>query len=366
MKKIAIACLLCALTAPFALSAENLKEFTFDTGALNSNMVPQPVGCSFPRDKLPGKFVVFATGAYSGKTIDFQIDQSGHQATKIDVAVNYTDAPVVLMLGAYEPTVWNIGWTPKTRIAAVFASGYHRQALAGLQESTPFFISTYDNKAGCGFSYITPENPSAFDALARKLFNRPVESVFPVSNGVVVVGSPVKPNTRFLTSSANTVESYHDKNTPLAGPAGLKDAVKKGLLRPAVQDDMQAWIDATAAKNELAEGAADPTKAAQAVTSGSATGKQPRMYSVPSNSYVVLKPFVFPAGLFGGNSATFFIPKGVEKPSGNPGHSAVFDFNTLMCTGPMCGAYAQRPVGVSPAAAAPAGVAIRPAKAKSD
>lgn len=133
----------------------------------------------------------------------------------------------------------------------------------------------------------------------------------------------------------------HNKNTSLTRPTGVKDAVKRGLLRPAVQDDMQAWIDATAAKNEPAEGAADSTKAAQAGTSGSAPGKQPRMYSVPFNSYVVLKPFVFPAGLFGGNLATFFIPKGVEKPSGDPGHSAVFDFNTLMCTGPTCGAYAQ-------------------------
>src|SRR5688572_18157081 len=38
--------------------------------------------------------------------------------------------------------------------------------------------------------------------------------------------------------------------------------------------------------------------------------------------FVVLSQFTFPAGLYGGNSATFFVPKGVRRPTGNPGHSA--------------------------------------------
>jgi hypothetical protein len=51
---------------------------------------------------------------------------------------------------------------------------------------------------------------------------------------------------------------------------------------------------------------------------------------------VVLKPFTYPAGLYGGNSATFLIPKGVPKPKGNSGHSSVYDFNTLNCQGALC------------------------------
>jgi hypothetical protein len=42
------------------------------------------------------------------------------------------------------------------------------------------------------------------------------------------------------------------------------------------------------------------------------------------------------AGLFGSNSGTFFIPKGVPKPTGDPGHSTVYDFNTLSCSGTLC------------------------------
>lgn len=336
--KIAFICLFVAFVSTFALAAENLTEFKFDSSSLNSNLSPQPTGCSFPIGKLPAKFVVLATGAYAGKEIDFQIDQSGHQATKVDVVVNYTDGPVVLMLGAYEPTIWNIGWSAKTRIAAVFASGYHRQVLAGIQESVPYFVSTYDNKAGCGSTYITAENPSAFDAMARKLFSRPVEMVYPVSNGTVLMGAPIKTGVRLLTSSTNTVGSYHDKNAPLAGQAGIKAAVAKGLLRPATQEDMQAWINAQMEKAEQ-DMKMNPAKAESDPATMKGGAAPSRKYQVPSNSYVVLKSFTFPSGLYGGNLVTFFVPKGTEGPTGNPGHSAVFDFNTNTCTGPLCSNY---------------------------
>ncbi|HLP97256.1 MAG TPA: hypothetical protein VK149_02305 [Sideroxyarcus sp.] len=338
MRKILLTCMLTMLAAPVAHGADQLTTFKFDPGTLSSNMTPQPVGCSFPSGSLPAKFVVFATGAYTGKVTDFQIDQSGHQATKVDVVVNYTDSPVVLMLGAYEPTIWNIGWSDKTRIVAVFASGYHRQVLAGIPESVPYFISTYDNKAGCGSSYITAENPAGFDALSRKLFNRPVETVYPISNGTALMGLPIKPGMRLLTSSTNTVESYYDKDAPLAGPAGIKDAVAKGLLRPAALEDMQAWM-ALMKEKAAQETAAKPAQAEPVAGAMQPAAAPPRRLNVPSNSYVVLKAFTFPAGLYGGNSATFFVPKGTASPAGNPGHSTVFDFNTNTCTGPSCSYY---------------------------
>lgn len=43
--------------------------------------------------------------------------------------------------------------------------------------------------------------------------------------------------------------------------------------------------------------------------------------------FVVLKPFVFPAGLYGGDAVSFIVPKGVAAPTGNPGHSSVIDLN---------------------------------------
>lgn len=58
-------------------------------------------GCAIPGLVLLEKFVVYAAGAYAGRKLDFQIDQSGSAATQIDVAIDEPSAQVLLVLGAY-------------------------------------------------------------------------------------------------------------------------------------------------------------------------------------------------------------------------------------------------------------------------
>ena len=113
------------------------------------------------------------------------------EGTQIDVAVNNPGEPVVLMLGAYEPTIWNIGWSQGTKILAVLVSGYHRQVVAGLDQQTPLLISSYDNRGPCGYFYVTPDNLESLNPKARSLFGRPVDVVYPAVNGNVVVGAPI-------------------------------------------------------------------------------------------------------------------------------------------------------------------------------
>lgn len=312
---------------PPAASAAELKPFDFGAEAKAQQAVAQKPTCSFPELKLPAEFSVFAAGAYSGRKISFQIDQSGHQGTQIDVAVNSPDKPVVLMLGAYEPTIWNIGWSRETRILAVLAGGYHRQAIAGLEQGTPLLISTYDNKGPCGYFYVTPDNLAPLNPLSKRVFGRPVDMVYPAAAGKVLVGAPLSGGAKLLTSGATTPESFHDQDAPMAGPAGLADAVGKGLLRKATAADAEAWSDALLQNSP-------PRDIPPVAGQGIPRPAKPSIYE----AYVVLKPFTYPAGLYGGNSATFLIPKGVPKPAGNPGHSAVYDFNTLNCQGALCGA----------------------------
>jgi len=281
--------------------------------------------CEFSDLKLPEQFWVFAAGNYSGRPLAFQIDQSGHEATQIDVTVNTPDMPVVLMLGAYEPTIWNVSWLPKARIAAVLVSGYHRQAVAGLEQGTPLLNSSYDNKGPCGFFYVTPDNLEPLNPLSKRLFGRGVDMVFHAANGKVVLGLPLMAGTALVTSSAVTPESFHDKSAPLAGPAGLAEAVRKGLLRKATAADAEAWSEAVLQN-------APPRDLPPVAGQGVPRPPKPSLY----NAYVVLKPFTYPAGLYGGHGATFLILKGVPKPEGDPGHSAVYDFNTLSCRGAQC------------------------------
>ncbi len=49
-------------------------------------------------------------------------------------------------------------------------------------------------------------------------------------------------------------------------------------------------------------------------------------------AYVVLKPMTLPPRLRGALSAVFFVPKGVERPRGDPGHSSIYDFNDMSYT----------------------------------
>lgn len=310
---------------PSATATDELKPFDFAADEKARQNIEKKSVCGFADLKLPEQFSVFAAGAYSGRKVAFQIDQSGHEGTQIDVAVNSPDKPVVLMLGAYEPTIWNIGRTPQTRIAAVLVGGYHRQAVAGLEQSTPLVNSTYDNKGPCGYFYVTSQNLAPPNHLSSRVFGRSVDKVFLATNGNVVIGEPLVAGTMLVNSGVITPESFHDRNAPIAGPAGLEDAVRKGLLRKATGTDAEAWSEAVLQNSPRRE---------LSPVAGQAVPRPPK----PSlfNAYVVLKPFTYPSGLYGANSATFLIPKGVPKPDGNSGHSSVYDFNTLDCQGVQC------------------------------
>jgi hypothetical protein len=128
---------------------------------------------------------------------------------------------------------------------------------------------------------------------------------------------------KILSSPATPPDSFFDRDAPRAGRAGLEDGVKKGLLRKATKEDAIAWF------TELPK----PKPKDVPSIAGQAPPTLPEIYR---GAYVVLKPFVFPVGLFGGDAARFFVPRGVPRPSGNPGHSAIYDFNTLKCTGSVC------------------------------
>ncbi|ASF47583.1 hypothetical protein [Methylovulum psychrotolerans] len=281
----------------------------------------KPSRCEFTQLKLPDDFAVLAVARPSGVAVghktDFQIDQSGYQALQVEVLVNQPDKPLVLILGQSAPTIWNIHWTQGTHIIAVVVGGGNRQAVAGLPRGIPMLNPTGENEDGCKDFYKEGELET-LNPLSRRLFGRPVEKVYLAENGNVLVGEPLSPDIKVLSSSATPPKSFFDKNAPLAGEAGLEDGLKKGLLRKATEEDGRAWF-AQVAEREPSD---VPPIAGQETT--------PKTPGIYEGAYVVLKPFVFPAGLVAKN---FFVPRGVPVPSGDSGHSAIYDFNTLKCLG---------------------------------
>lgn len=302
--------------------------------------VGMPGVCGFPGVNFSEDTVVLAAGGLGGRPLDFQLDQSGQMATQIDVAVNYPDKPVALMLGASEPTIWNIGWTEGTNIVAVFASGYYSQRVAGLKASTPFLVSSSEDKGPCNTSEVTYSKLGLHDGyvasfefgnntnigsaateqkLSKILYARRISRIFsvPDGKGAVVIGDPLSFGQQLITSDATPPNSFQDKNAPLAGEAGLSMAMKKGILRRATLKDAKKWIDALNRKYALQH------------------RPPPDIPPDLDNAYVVLKEFTYPPGLYGGLSATFYIPVGIPRPTGDFGHSKIYDLNsiTLDCRG---------------------------------
>ena len=79
------------------------KIVSFQGQVDSATTAATPPDCKLRGFPRPDKFSIFAAGAYSGRDLGWQIDQSGHEATQIDVAVNHTGDPVVPTPGAYEP-----------------------------------------------------------------------------------------------------------------------------------------------------------------------------------------------------------------------------------------------------------------------
>lgn len=323
MKRISIV-LACLLSGTVA--ADQLKAFDFEIPPQSAQAKAGPVSCAFEDLELPADLLVYAAGAYAGRALDFQIDQSGHTATRFDVAVNSPSRPVALILGAYEPTVWNLGWTQGTEIVAVLVSGYHRQAIAGLASTVPVFNSSYHNRGPCGYVYIGKGRNTALNPLSRKLFGAPVDLVYPGDkSGAIVIGEPLEQGTALVTSAEVSPSSFRDADAPLAGQPGIDSAITKGVLRPATTADVNAWGDAVVANSPALD---VPPVAGEGIPRPAAPGLH--------KAYVVLKQFTYPAGLFGAHSAVFLVPQGVPLPEGDPGHSAVYDFNALQCRGARC------------------------------
>lgn len=302
----------------FSYAAE-LKPFDFKLPSIDlENEV-----CKFKGLKLPSDYVVLAAGAHGGYKTGFQIDDSGSEATQVDVAVNYPNTPVVLVLGAYNPTIWNIGWSQNTKIAAVYLNGYDNQVVAGLEKEVPVLISTYKNKRACGYLYLDQiQNQARFNELNKQvylLFEKQINMIYPVYDGKVLVGIPLSSKTKLLTSTENTPTSFRDKSAPLAGKLGLDEAIKLGVLRMATNEDAQTWA------SKVLENSPPPDISSDSIIVP--TNEVSQKISL-KNAYVVIGKFIYPAGLFGSDAVNFLIPKGVPKPQGNPGHSKIVDFNS--------------------------------------
>lgn len=104
-----------------------------------------------------------------------------------------------------------------------------------------------------------------------------------------------------------------------AREAGLIEAMRKGLLRPASGADLAAWKSRWSKVNGRDLPASFDERA--------------RMLS----TYAIQRDLELPAGLHGAHAVIFVLDEGVPYPRGDAGHSSILDQTTGACMGPGCG-----------------------------
>lgn len=282
--------------------------------------------------ELPENCAVYAVGTYAGTTkLDgVDLDRSGHQVTQAEVVVNVPDRPVVLVLTAYDPTVWRVGWTAKTRLVGVVVSGYHGQALIGIDKQTPRVISSYRKKGS--FDYFLAHDASprllAMNDTVKRLVGREIDRFEnKPTGGVFYVGERPNDATEVIYSDDLKVADYDDapkvapgQPKPLpAGEKGLAQLVLEGKLRLATRADINAWIDKASEKYKRF----NPDLRVES-------------YMEFGHTFVVRGAVTLPEGLVGAHSAAFIIPDGVAFPGGPRGHSNFYRMDGTL-EGPLAG-----------------------------
>jgi hypothetical protein len=222
----------------------------------------------------------------------------------VDVEVNRTKKPVILVLGSYAKTVWRVSTKPGAKASHVVLMGHGTVAIKGPRpQIAKIPVGLPHTNSG-----LVPTGAYGSIGIAEieQLFGRRPDSWQMAYEGV-----------KFVVDGVGVFgEVKQPEEAQESALAKLDQAVKAKVLRRATLDDAAAWIHALKKKYELQNRAA------------------PNIPPDLENAYVVLKKFSYPAGLRGSNSATFYIPHGVPLPTGNSGQSRVYDLNsiTLECS----------------------------------
>ena len=328
---------LCALI--YLISGCSQSKFTEYKVEDKTMLLGNQTSCEFKDFNLPNNSKIYAIGNYKGRDLNLFIDKSSHKATQFDIVINSPNQPVALILGSYEPSVWNIGWTKNTKIIAIAASGSHRQILAGIEHKTPIIISTYDNKNECGYVYISESNKTQVKEFSNKIFQRDPDAIILANESVTVIGEQLNINQKIIQSNYVKLKDAIESSTYLVGEDALKKAVKLGVIRKVAQKDVDEWLTKYRANLK------DKNKKITLpgiLRIGTNTAKdddfERRNFTLESiyHGYVIENDFTIPQGLNGINSATFFLKEGIAYPKGDLGHSTIFDFNTMSCNGIEC------------------------------
>lgn len=161
-------------------------------------------------ERLPSDYVAYAAGEYQGRQ-QGGVSSNAHPTGRFEIVVNLPGRPVVLALGAYEPSIWNIRWASGTKVVGVLVSGYHTQMVFGLPQEVPVLNVSYESKSPCGYFYLTRENAIQADSSLRKILGRSAQRYVLAMDGRVDLGPELSGSSPPVQSNSR-IERHVDKN----------------------------------------------------------------------------------------------------------------------------------------------------------
>lgn len=240
----------------------------------------------------------------NGKRSNYQLTDEYAEADKINILINSPSKPVGLILGTYQASVWELIKTKNTKIEAVYLTGYESQLVVGLDKESKLIVSA-GNNAPCGKDFIEKErHPKAQQKIKEKLekiFNKKIEKNYIQQEKTLFIGDEIF-NEKDIVSTGTKVDDFIDESIRGAGKVGLQELVNNGSLKKVDRQFMQDWKEKNA--DRLSE--------------------DEYRYFGFQGGYIIQKEIIIPNDLYGSDSVTFLLKKGVPKPTGKLGHSKLF------------------------------------------
>jgi hypothetical protein len=294
-----------------------------DTRSLNQFLFIRHA-CEFPGLQLPADAVVHVLVNGDTRELPFGIDPGNSRAYVGDVFVNLPGKRVALvMVGNSGPTVWNFHWTRSTEIVAVAAMGSSKLVFAGLPKATPVFSGHFGSGTACKYFSASPGFPDSerqeVAAFAQQMYHRPPETITHFRFSAPAAVGDRLPATGYVKSRDVTVESFATQASELIGAKGVEKLELDGAIRKATQADAAAWLAAWKA--------AHPAIAKRYTASDQELLRSIDLWM----AFVIQRPFRYPTGLVGADRAVFFVPKGMPRPTGEQGHSILYDLSSGSC-----------------------------------
>ncbi len=125
--------------------------------------------------------VIAALGAYEGRADpSAATNADNHKIGRVNLTAAQSGPPMILIVSAYNPVIWDFSKVPSNRVRAVLAMGYYDQVVKGLPHSVPVRMNSYETPdARCGeFTYAYEGGPE-LDKLVgnvRSMFGRDPDS----------------------------------------------------------------------------------------------------------------------------------------------------------------------------------------------